>query len=416
MDTVRTRHVRSSLVAAFAALTVGGTALAQTEGATAEAPAAPPPVELAPAAPAPAPALEAPAAEVAAPAPAAEDPTKLPIKTSLWGRIGNVVQGTSDAEKLNDMSQNAEVNVLFNGRIHKNVGWTANFVGTFGPRPEKDALGARTGKVVGDPTGSAGILDLIGQLDLTESFNIWVGRMLVPSDRSNFSGAWFMAPWNYPGQYAAFAAPVGPRQGPSGRNDGATLWGAFAGGMFKYYVGAFDLFDPSQSPLITGRVNVALLGAEPGYYASSTFYGKDMLSVGLSAQYKRDGSVAATTTDDFTGFSADVLYEKNLGDAGVLDAEGAFHLFNGKGEAVENHFFALASYLLPTEIGIGRLQPLVRFQGASPKGGGDMYQLIDAQVGYVISQYAARLALGYTRSDVAGGKGNAVFLGFQLQK
>ena len=51
---------------------------------------------------------------------------------------------------------------------------------------------------------------------------------------------WFEAPWYYPGTFSAHGF-VGPREGAFGRNDGVTAWGQVQGGLFKYYVGAFDL-------------------------------------------------------------------------------------------------------------------------------------------------------------------------------
>jgi hypothetical protein len=270
---------------------------------------------------------------------------------------------------------------------------------------------------------TAAILDLLGTFELHETFNVWFGRMLVPSDRSNFSGPWFMSPWSYPGLFSG-GAPVGPRQGPFGRNDGATVWGQFGGGLLKYYASVFDLTaGPDTSPLYSSRINLALINPEPGYYHSSTYYGgKDILAVGLSAQYKKDGSTGvdpatmmALTPDDYTGFSADVLFEKNLG-VGTVDLEGAFYSFNGNNEAFDWSYYALASYLLPTELGIGKLQPLVRFQQAKPSAdGADNANIITAQVGYAIKEYAARLALGWERLD-NGAKIDTLFLGIQLQK
>jgi hypothetical protein len=342
----------------------------------------------------------------APPAPA-EDASSKPLSTAVWGRIGNYIQG-ADPTKLDDVSQDAEVDVLLSGQIHPVVAWQADFVGYFG----------------GDQTGTAQILDLIGKLELHKAFNLWVGRMLVPSDRSNFSGPWFMAPWNYPGFYPGLGAPAGPRQGAFGRNDGATVWGDFGGGTFKYYLGAFDLRQRSESPLYTARFNLSLLNPEPGYYNSSTYYGMDILAIGVGAQYKKGGSVApppmpggmALAPSDYTGFNVDVLYEKKLGSAGAFNLEGAFYVFNGDYEILDNHFFGLASYLIPAKLGFGQIQPLFRFQGASPKGGGDMWQVFDAQVGYVISQYAARLAVGYQSANIGGSKSNSVFMGLQLQK
>ena len=363
----------------------------------------------------PAPVAEPPAEPAAPEKPAAvvDDATAKPLSASAWGRIANVIQG-KDPEKLDDISQVVEVNLLLGGKIHEHVGWQANFVATYGPKPEV-VDGMATGGVTGDITGDASILDLIGQFEIVPEANVWVGRMLVPSDRSNFSGAWFMAPWSYPGFYQAFAPPAGPRQGPFGRNDGVTLWGDVGGGRVKYYAGAFDLFDPSQSPLFSSRLNVALLEKEPGYYHSSSYYGKRMLNVGIGAQYKRDGSIGAMPVDDYAELNADILYETKLGEA-VVDLEAAFHLFGGDNEALDNHFFALAGILLPQTLGIGKLQPLVRFQGASPADGDDMWRIIDAQVGYIIAPYAARVALLYQRTDVADAASNAVIVGVQLQK
>ena len=349
------------------------------------------------------------------PAPAAADPFSKPISASAWGRIANTIQG-QDPEKLDDISQDVEVDLILGGRIHEHVGWQANFVAAYGPKQELDADGNPTGRVTGDITGSVDILDLIGQIELDEHVNLWVGRMLVPSDRSNFSGAWFMAPWDYPGGYLAFSPPAGPRQGPFGRNDGVTLWGQHGGGMLKYYAGAFDLFDRSQSPLFSGRVSVSLLDPEPGYYNSSSYYGKDMLSIGAGAQYKKNGSASATVTDDFAEVNVDVLYEKKLPNQGVLDVEAAYYQFVGDAEVLDNHFYGLVSYVIPVTLGIGKLQPLVRFQGASPSAGGDLWKIYDAQVGYIIAPYAARLAVLFQRTDVEGASSNALVLGVQLQK
>ena len=121
---------------------------------------------------------------------------------------------------------------------------------------------------------------------------------------------------------------------------------------------------------------------------------------------------------DYTGMSVDVLFEKTLGGAGTIDLEGAFYGFQGDHETVKNYFYGLVSYLLPGEIGIGRIQPLVRYQQANFKGtDAPTYKLFDAQIGYAIKEYAARLALGYQRYDLSEtDKTNAFVLGIQLQK
>jgi hypothetical protein len=300
------------------------------------------------------------------------------------------------------------------------VGYTANLVATY------------PGGAGREMQGTAGILDLIGRLEFDPAFNLWVGRMLVPSDRSNFSGPWFQAPWNYPGVFGKYY--IGPRQGPSGRNDGATVWGDIGGtGKFKYYVGAFDLHNVGVSPLFTARLNLAILGSEPGFYHSSVYYGsQDILAIGAGVQYQKDGSVESAPppmpggmmgampfvpmTSNYLGIIGDVLFEKNLGGSGVIGVEGLVNIHNGDYEPVKQTFYGTVHYLLPGEMGIGQIQPLVRFQGATPKAGGDMWMLLDAQVGYVIKAYAARLAIGYQMGNIEGAKSNQIFLGLQVQK
>lgn len=416
--------------------------------AQAEAPAPAPAAEPAPAAaPAPAPSGELQKAALTVPAtapvvaqtpPPAPEPTVAaeaaptapsPLDVNVWGRIGNFI--TKPKGVSADTSADAEVNLLLNGRIHKNVAWTADFLGFYGP--------GRSGT-----SATASILDLIGKFEFADEFNLWFGRMLVPSDRSNFSGAWFMSPWVYPGVFTPQGAPdVGPRQGPFGRNDGATAWGSIAGGLFKYYAGVFDLTQSrEQSPLYTARINISLLNPEPGYYHSSTYYGgKDILAIGISGQYKKNGSVLFKTDAmgnkvkdmkgndiidalaNYQGFSVDVLFEKTLGGAGTIDVEAGVYGFSGSYETFKSYGYGLISYLLPGEIGIGRIQPLFRFQTADRKTAGqDSWKAYDAQIGYAIKEYSARVALGYSLydlgKDAAGVKQttNAFILGIQLQK
>jgi hypothetical protein len=77
----------------------------------------------------------------------------------------------------------------------------------------------------------------------------------------------------------------------------------------------------------------------------------------------------------------------------------------------------LGSYLIPQVVGIGRFQPLVRYQQADPRAAGQSnWRLIDAAVSYVVDEYAMRIALNYTNANIGGVKSNAIQLGIQIQK
>jgi hypothetical protein len=289
------------------------------------------------------------------------------------------------------------------GKVHPKVSYTLNL----------NASGL---------AGTAGIMDAIIGLDPIDEFHFWAGQLLVPSDRSNFSGPFFMSTWNYPGFYTVGGTTrfVGPNEGPYGRNAGGVVWGDIEKGLFKYYVGAFNMTNPTQSPLYTGRLHFDAIGKEPGYYGSSTYYGdQDVLAFGVGAQYQKDGSrgpqdpiTLEVPTDDFAELNADVLAEFKLGDSGVITGEAAYyHFFTGDYHAAKDGFFVLASFLTP-DIGIGKLQPLVRYQQAMKD---DLkMSMIDAFVSLVIKGYTWRVTADFQHTDMDNDLvGNAVQVGLQ---
>jgi hypothetical protein len=350
-------------------------------------------------------------------------PFKL-LEAEVGTRLGLRLQNPSHPDQLNDVGLEGQVQLLLSGQATRQILWQADFVGTFGTvvaGSRVDASGTDNPAGRTDTTGSAAVLDLIARFELHDAFNLWVGRMLVPADRSGLSTEWSIAPWLLPGQFVGGEAPVGARQGPHGRSDGVTFWGQFGGGTFKYYLGAFNLADPNQSPLFSGRLSLSLLNPEPGYRNASTYYGRrDVLSFGVGFQHQHNGwadttANPATAWSDLTELNFDLFFEKNLGLAGVLDLEGAFYKIWGRYAPASLNYFFLASYLLPIEIGVGRFQLLFRLQQASDRATDDTDALADAQLGYIIDGLRTRVALDYQYSKVLGQAGNAVLLGLQLQ-
>jgi hypothetical protein len=352
--------------------------------------------------------LPSPPTEVAEALPKTEK-SPPPIDTALWLRIAGTLENPVNRKKMNRLASNGEVEVHLSSEMRPWFKWTANFVGTYGG-----------GSI--DGAKNIAILDLIAQMSASPMLNVWAGRMLVPSDRSNFSGPYFMAAWNYPGAFG-----MGPRQGPFGRNDGVTVWGQFGEGLFKYYAGAYNLYGNTRAdgtystPLFSGRLNLSLLNPEPGFYHSSTYYGKDILAIGLGGQYQRDGTSSVTDSADYSLVNADILFEKALAKSGVIDVEGAIYKYSGSLETNQFSYFALVSYLTPNLGALGKLQPLLRIQQTKPKDIGgvspDTNTAIDAQVGYVIDGYALRCALGIQHAKGSDGTVfNQAFLGIQAMR
>jgi hypothetical protein len=381
-------------------------AVVPSERATLDAAA--PPAEASPPEPALAPEAPVVAAEPAAPA---------AIHMSFFTRVGFRLQDPGAPKKLNDLSvDTANITPGFSGNAFDKINWTATFF----------AVAQTTPGSIPPAGGNVTALDLIAQLDLDDAFHVWAGRMIIPSDRSGFSGPFFMSAWNYPGVYSvggAFAL-VAPKADYLGRGVGATVWGQFQGGLLKYFAGAYQLDQGASSPLFTGRLNLSLISPEPGYYSSSSYFGsQERLAIGIGVQAQKNGSndfvfdpatgaVSLGAADNYSEFNLDVLAEFNVG-GGTLTGEGAFYAFGGAASSapVDVGYFVLASYLLPQAVGVGRLQPLLRYQGTHNP---DM-NMLDVFLGYIIKGPALRFHVGYQRTDMGGGVvGNALQLGGQI--
>lgn len=342
--------------------------------------------------------------------------------------------------KLNDQfvdELNAELRV--SGKVTDIVGWTANF--TVDGRTRAQANG-------GPIAFQAQALDIIGQLDFMDEFHVWFGRMLTPSDRSNFSGSWFVAPWNYPGLMDVYYGPRGTEE--VGREVGATVWGDIGKGKFKYYAAALDLDSnvgpdadlgfpgfAGQSPLFSLRAQYAFLGSEPGFYGSSTYYGgQDIVALGAAFQYqkdyKRSGGVDAMgdpqpdVADNLIEFNADLLAEFKTG-AGTPGVEVAYYHESGDTRDFDDFFFVVPGFttdeILPAK---GKLNATVRFQMA--KAGKDTANertsmAVEPSVAYLFKDYFAKLQLTYNYQSTkfeedsqTDTKQQFVQLGFQIQQ
>ncbi len=311
-----------------------------------------------------------------------------PIDVGAWTRVGSTFQG-SDPKKLNDWKMSAAyVELHAGGKIHKKVGVTLNL--------NADAQGYGTGS----PT--AAIEDAIIQFDLDDAFHVWAGHLLVPVDRANASGPFFMIPWNYPGIISVgadtrFYLPAG--EGAFGRNNGVVVWGDVLANKLTYLVGVFDNGKgETTSPFYSGRVRLALWDTEPGFWGNASFFGdKDMLSVGVGGEFQKHGSATATGGDkDYAEVNADVLLEKKLPGGGWVTAEGAYYHYNVNDGGLSDSAYILAAFATGV-IGVGNVQPMARYQYFKLKGDGQPKPMnFDAGISYLIKGPALRLLATYS--------------------
>jgi len=360
-----------------------------------------------------APASEAPVAPPAAgPPPSAipdgEAPTK-PIPPAFAPAIPNIdfggrlqtaikLQNPNDPTKMNDVSQVLSGDLLTSGQIHRYLKWqvsaTFSYPGTSGT---PSAVNFQP-------------LDVLARVELLPEFNVYMGRMIVVVSRFDPGGPWGIDEFFFPGFFPGIAAPAMPKANANGRDVGTTIWGAPLKGHIKYYLGAFNLYDPTLNPLLSGRLQVSLLNGEPNFYQRTTYFGtKDLISVGIGGQYQKDGSVqpVPTTTpptvprtDDYSNLTADLTFEKNIGDAGTLSLVAAYFKYNGDFNRWKNLWLTSVGYMLPQTIGIGKVRATVRYQrGLDTAPGADASTLLDAQLSYNVAAWYARFQVGYRHGD-----------------
>lgn len=319
------------------------------------------------------------------------------LRTSYESKENAAPNGTDRSNEFELES----IRLYVNGQVHENIKFTFN--------TERQA------------NSELRVLDGIAQFEFSDMFNIWMGRLLPPSDRSNLDGPYYLATWEFPlvQKYPALFA---------GRDDGIAVWGQQDGGKFKYQVGAFQGRDGGSNQadnlLYAGRLTFNFWDPEPGYYNSSTYFGaKDVLAVGVVLMSQDDGAGTAATPGDFTGWNVDVLMEKKLNNGGVLTVEGAFYDYDLDGVTDASltqgdGYFVLAGYLIPKKIGPGRFQPHIRIQEFDATGTGKTDRT-DIGFTYVIDGHNARITVIFADEDGPGSSSTTDFntfkVGVQLQ-
>jgi hypothetical protein len=320
------------------------------------------------------------------------------------------------------------VRPYFSAQLTKHVGLVGNF--QFGTAAS---------------LGAAALLDAIVQVKIVDEFQIWAGQHIPANDRLNFQGPFFNNGWN-------FEAP-NTQQFPwdnGARDRGFTFWGLIAGGFLKYHLSMVDLQPGAniKNASFAGRVTFNFLDPENYYYTSGTYYGaQDTLALGGVIRGQKgtgltDGMTRMATDNDFLGGAVDLLAEKRYS-SGVYTLQAQYMNMNGTGSGyVVNQgtvdtgagvtgfhpgqsFFGEVSWLSPTKVGIGQLQPNFHVgwgkngnTAARGANGGDevVSMFYDVGIGYIIDGFNHRYYLNYRRMNHDTlGKGDSIQLGAQLQ-
>ena len=272
------------------------------------------------------------------------------------------------------------------------------------------------------------VLDAVAKFSF-KGFDLWAGRFLPPSDRSNLDGPFYLNNYDFPivQAYPAIFA---------GRDNGVAIMKEYAGGKFKWSYGLFEGRtnstnadtnpDQADNLLHAARVTYNFWDPEPGYYTTSSYYGaKDVLAVAFVYQHEADGAGTSTTAGDFTGWNVDVLMEKKLQNGGVVNLEGAYYDYDLDDETDASltqgeGYLLLGSYLIPKQIGWGKVQPYVRYQHFARDnltGDGGNRTRTEGGFNYIIDGQNAKISVLYfsDRNGSNADSKNTFKIGLQFQ-
>ncbi|MGH8508165.1 MAG: hypothetical protein ACREVH_05550, partial [Gammaproteobacteria bacterium] len=255
--------------------------------------------------------------------------------------------------------------------------------------------------------GDMRVLDAIGKFEFNKYVNVWMGRMLVPADRAELDGPFYhnVFEFNKTPFYPSDFSSENNEAGRFGRDDGINIWGTLLpDGRLTYVAGVFDGLDDSlanqdDNLLYGARLSYNFLNIEqnPGYYTSSTYYGKagDILTLGWAFQYQEDGAGTIVDPADFFGTSVDLLFEKVLPNDGVATFEGEYKYFDLDGISTAalsdptcfclfegGAYMVSALYLFPQKVWVGQFQPYVRYTNNDPDNSSQRDEF-EAGVNYV---------------------------------
>ncbi len=346
------------------------------------------------------------------------DDESISVGLGLRSSFTSTEHGAADGSRSADFS-------LDSVRLYVNASLNKWIKGTFNTERASD--------------GSIQLLDGYARFEVMDEFNVWVGRMLPPSDRSNLDGPYYLSSWLYPGVVSQYPAKF------AGRDDGATVWGKLFDKKIVYSFGAFEghnriagASNQGDNLLYAGRVAVNFWDPEddPAYYTSSTYYGTaDILTLAAVLQYEADGVGSAIKKGDYTGFNIDGLFEKKILDGGAVTLEGAYYhydtggvldvapTFDGAGSTANvggiaqgDGYLVSGAFLVPTKVGWGKFQPFARYQQFDADITDIKSKQYDFGSNYVIDGHNARFSATYAIDQSTGVKdSNSFVLGVQLQ-
>ncbi|MDD2676170.1 MAG: bZIP transcription factor [Methylacidiphilaceae bacterium] len=365
---------------------------------------------------------------------------KIQVSDNTWFDVGIGVRASYRHEDFDNMNGAYLDNTrfYFNGQIAPHLLIEGNLDARQGP----------SRVLTPNNISDIHLLDGIVKLEINDYVNVWAGQLLLPIDRDNLAGFFYLNTfefpfiWDYPSVY-------------QGRDYGAAYWGQqkIGSGLLKWQAGIF--FDrylgtaAPNEPVFAGRVMYDFWDPEPGYYLVNSYFGeKNILAIGVSGMFQQDAvlnapssayygmplpgfmgvSLLTPETASFGNVEADLLFERKFKELrdGTVTFQAEFMDYMFSKDITVNQFGLNAGlayvltllYLFPDRIGIGQFQPYVQWQEFEQQYTHISLDEIQAGVNYVIAKFNGRVSAWYSHGNgVSMGVAytDSVFVGLQGQ-
>ncbi len=307
--------------------------------------------------------------------------------------------------------------ILFGGTINKYVDF---FVETDNPNMGKDKkVYDNSNNFIGyksDNDTKTFIQDAWIRLKFAKEFNIVMGQILLPFSHNNATGATSLLGLDYNLTVVKFP----PTSHFVWRDYGVEVMGlvSLPKGSLDYRIGLFDgvesvrgtgvTVNKDDNYRVTGRLQYNLFDSE-GFYYKGTYLGKKkIVSFGAGIDYQKDGAADNYTTptkvDDYKAWTVDMFIDYPLenGDVPSFQAGYIDYDYGNTGHANDGTaIYAQAGYLFNKQMGIGKIEPIVRYQSFDSSTGTDDTGLY-LGVAYWIDGFRANLKAEY---EIDGGDG-----------
>lgn len=347
----------------------------------------------------------APAAALAGPTIPFGDQGYLTIGYSaqLWTQERGYTSTTNNASYYDTFFRRNRV--VFSGQANDYVGFYADFEAT-------------NDNKLGNADKSVYYRDAYITLDYTDALRFMAGRFKNTFSRENLEACF--EPLTIDRAEVISYTPFGADGGGS-RDTGWAMWGNLDNAKLQYRLMVSDGRQgddvAKSSPRLTGRVHWSLLDPETDYGYRGTYLGtRKVLTFGLAYDYQADVAFAnfpaRTDPVNYKAWTADVFYEYPM-KSGTYTFSSAYFDYN-TGNAINVNpdptlpvtsqlkaYYVKGGYLFPRKVGIGRLQPYLRFERSNygVNTGYDSQKWEGAGLNYYIDGQNLKLALEYAKVE-----------------